>query len=1159
MNWSFRAQRLAEASGAEAVAHCSLLFGGAPISGGGGATTLTPWTITNNVAGTQSNIPIEVPVPFAVGVMAAGDSLQVLDSDGVTVLPCQEDNRTTDYAGDVRITGKLTVILPTITGSQKRQLTVQKLSGVAPVSGTDITTAQVLATGFDTVATMVYKDGNTYTASAAAGLAAGTWTNKTTPANTTKWCGNGSGGLRTDWLVFCPFSRSGGTIFTTNNLGMWFMVSAFKAQRTGVTGGNPIIAECTKYWINCGYVQITPNTAENHWGDLTVTSGSNTQSWVGSSPAKTLTLSTASGHGSNSVLTVSAGGTTFSQDSVGQVVTDNATGSGLITKYVSATSVEMRICTDFTGTTITSGNWRMWGFNHQYAVDFPQQEIWYGGSPTITAKPDILSHLGAAWNGTTGGPMSYFISTGMMLPYSTPVSDVSNSLTNLNLSGPNPSAIGQGFAGDMLLYMPTSGGRGEIAPIPTFQAGGLIKFDTDGLTRIMSNGAKLATCPTNYRDQTTGKAGMAFNNGIDWVYNKEFDANPAHQLPRVSVYHQGTYPLTDWVWQTAHHPNCYFVPWLLTGDYYWVEKQHQLLFTCWAECPAGNFGTQFTRLFCAESEPRGNAWNFRDAMFARFMTPDFGHAMPGYTQANIDTLYTNQFTATGSGTVGVAPWPGLNASAVANTGSGKTFATNGFRIIGMSTSASPVGGRSSLWQLGYGVMSFFHCQGLGMRNSHMIAYMTWLMEGITGPTTNTSTVKANWMAGVYYYDRQAPNGGAYVNNWADVYRVTANDLSQSGLNRRFVTGTGIMLSGVSGSGVTFTAPTGYFDAGGTTFYTNGLVRDLNAASLQIVPLSAGSRYGYDNGACGFDVGTSSSSRAIATMSPNGVALTNSGTLKVCNKGSTNLYVKMSVGASTATTGDTLVAPGAYGKFTVGANTYINTIAQTSSVSVDVFGSTGTGYSISDTITPTISGVSGVYTVTQAAVLTVSDVGVAGDVVAVTISTPGIYTVITPANWGAPGGIWSGDALTQASTSGAGTGFACRVNAPDLEESSPVRYGTGFITAVNAGTHVVTINTTTSMTDCQGGVKYGYPFAQTGLVTNLILAPAPYPGDSDGGAGYVGNNALPIPQTNDNEYWTIQKNCNKLANFYGYANAAAANSYFATAYTGPEELKWRVIN
>lgn len=1154
-NWPTRRAALVMVFAGLVMAHgfeeaqARAIHGGIAVSGGGSVTTLTPWTVKNNTGSAYTNIPIEVPVPFAASTMTDMDSIQVLDSDGTTVLACQEDNRTSDYSSYVRITQKLTVILPSLSGNQTKQLTIQKLSGTAPVAGTDITTSEVIATGYDTVATMVYKDGNTYTASAADGLAAGTWTAKTAAANTTKWRGNGNGGFVTEWVVFCPFSRSGGTIFTTNNLGMWFCVSAYKAQRGAVTGGNPIIAVCTKYWVDCGYVQITPDTAENHWFDLTVASGTNSQSWVGSSPAKTLTLSSAGSYNETVVVTVPSGGTTFSTASIGQVITDNATGSGLINKYVSATQVEMRVRTAFTGTSIASGDWRMWGTNLQYSADFPKQEIWYGGSPTITVKPDILSHLGTAWNGTTGGPMSYFISTGMMLPYSTPVSDISHtgSINQLNLSGTNPSGFAQGYCGDMLLYMPTSGGRGEIAPVPTFQVAGLIKFDSDGQTLISGNASKLATCPVNYRDETTGKAGMAFNNGINWVRNKEYDSTVAHRLPLVSVYQWGTYPIADWTWQTAHHPNCYFAQWLLDGDYYWVEKQQQLLFCCWTECPAGSNGSQYERLYCCVDEPRGNAWNMRDTMFARFMTPDFGHVMPGYSQADIETLFENQFTTVGSGNAGSGSpnYPGLNISCVSNTGSGKAFATSGTRGIGIPKSATPTGGRASLWQLEYGIMSLFHCQGLGMHNSHMAAYMTWLMEGVTGPTTNTATVKPNWMAPVYYYDRQEPNSGAYVNTWADVYRVTANDLSQSGLNRRLVTGTGISLSAVSGSAVTFTAPTGYFDAGGTSFYTNGLIRDLNAASLQITPMAANSRAGGDPYAEQFDVGTSSGSRVLVT---------NAGTVKVWNTGSKTIYIKLTVGAGTATTSDTAITAGNYGKFTVGANTYLNYIAAAgaSTPVAVVFGSRGSGYANGNTITVTISGVSGNFTVTTAAVLTVNDVGAAGDVVDVSISTPGIYTALALQNW-------AGDTLTQSATSGSGTGFTYRCNAPDLDESSPLRYGTGFITAVNSGTHVVTIDTTTSMTDCQGGTKYGYPFAQTSLTTNKILAPAPYPGDADGAAGYGGNKSVPIPYTNEEEYWTLQLNANKMANLYGYANAAAAVTYLAASYTGPQELKWRVVN
>lgn len=1135
---------LAEAAQQEANA---ILFSGTAAGGGGGvATTLVPWTITNNIASTQTNIPVEVPVPIAAGTLTSNDSIQVLDSDGVTVLPCQEDNRCSNYAGtDPRVVSKVTVILPTITSLQKRQLTVQKLSGTPPVtSGTDVTVSEALATSYNTTLSIDYKDGNTYTADAASGLNAGPWADKTTAANNDKW--QTGGGFVTSWKVFCPFSRSGGTIFTTNNLGAHFIVSVFKASRGAVNGGNPIIAISTKYWINCGYAQITPSAAVSHWFDLSVTSGTNTQSWVGSSPAKTLTLSTAGSAGNfeTAVVTVPAGGTTFTQSSVGQVITDGATGSGLVNKYVSATQVEMRISTPFSGTSISSGSWRMWGVNHQYASDFPQQEIWYGGSLAITTKPDVLSHLGTSWNGTTGGPMSWFISTKVLLPFSTPVSDITNNLTNINATGPNPVGMGPGYTADQNTYLPTTGGQPYIAPVPGFQVGGLIKFDSDGLTRIMVNASKLATMNVQYRDQTTGKCGVPFDNGTNYVFNPEFGSN---RLPRTNYYFYSTAQITDWTPQVAHHPNSYYVAWLLTGDYYWVEKMQSQLFWLWSECPDGSaYGTGYSRLFCLCDEQRGNGWNFRDIMLAMFCTPDRNPSMLGYTRANIKTLFDNQFTRAGSGTPGVAPYPGLNTTAVANTGSGKHFATSGYRYIGNAT-ATPSGSRGSLWQLGYGITGFFMGKGIDMLSSDADAFLTWAMEGITGYSV-ASGVNLKWFAPVYYFNQQEVGSGNIVNDWDGIYRASANDLAESGsgLNRRLITGTGMTLSGLSGSAVTFTAPAGYFDAGGIAFYANGMIRDYNASALRFAPMERNTRVDYDTYAEEFNVGTSSGSRTLVN---------NSGTIKVWNTGSTNIYCKLTVGPGTATLSDTLITPGNYGKFTVGSNTYLNYIAQTSTSSATVFGTRGTGYAIGDTIPIGCTELSGNATETTAAVLTVSDVGASGEPVAFTISNAGLYIATSTGRWITD---VQGATITQASTSGSGTGFQYRVrDGLDTGEYSPFRFGTGFITGVNTTTHVITIDTTISMVGAQTEVLYGYPFAQTGLTTNKTLAPAPYPGDADGSAGF--NNSLPTPYTTENEYWTIQYNCAKLAEYYGYTNGATARAAIAAAYTGPQELKWRLVN
>lgn len=1150
--WSFRAQRLADAANAFEVMQTSLLFGGAPVSGGGGGggslTTLTPWTVVNNTGSAMTNVPIEIYVPFSPAVDPIGggaglypfvstDALYLVDSDGTTQILCQEDNTSSDLAPDIR-GKKLTAILPSLGASTTKELTVKKIALTSAQTGTDVTVAEVIAAAAEPcLLTMAYLDGNTYTASAAAAIqASASWTNKTTAWNAGKWRGNSNGGYATEWTCSCPFSRSGGTIFTTNNLTAWFSITAFKAQSGAVSGGNPIIGVSVKYWIESGWTRITANTANAHWFDLTATSGTNTQSWVGSSPAKTLTLASNSAE-NNTTASVPAGGTTFTADMVGMVI-DDGTGMALITGYTSATAISVRVQRPLSGTSISSGAWRIFGLNHDYASALPQQEIWFGGSLAWTAKPDILSHLGTAWNGTTGGPFSYFVATRHILPFTTAVGSITHNMTNINNNGTNPT----GGNADLTQYMPTTGGRDDIAPVLGFHLAGLIKFDSNGRAKITKNAEKLALVPYHYRDDNTGKT-MLFNNGTEWNYNPDLGNN---DLPRTSKYYHNTYSIGDWTPQVAHHPNGCHVPWLMSGDYYWVERMHQLLFYLWSETPVGYYGTGLNRGFCQSSEQRGNGWNFRDIFISLMMTPDRNPSMLGYSRSHIETLYDNQFTYTGSGVIGTTPYPGLNTTCVNNTGSGEAFATAGDRYIGsVHVATNARGSRGSLWQLGYGISSFFLGKLMGMLNTNADAFMTWAMEGITGYSV-ASGVNLKWFVPVYYFDLQEANGGAYVNYWDGIYRACAVNLanSGSGLNRRLITGTGISLSAVSGSAVTFTAPAGYFNNGGTAFYTNGLIRDYSACALRIAPLSATSRVGFDPYAYDVNVGTSSSSNALPT---------NAGTVKVWNRGSKTIYIKLSVGAGTATTGDQAITAGNYGKATVGANTHLNYIAAAGAGTplATVFGSIGAGYANSDTITVSCDGM-GSFTQITAPVLTVNDVGAAGDVVDCSVSTPGRFTIATV-------GASRGNTLTQTSTSASGTGFAYKAGAPDTNDESPMRFGTGFITAINTGTNQVTIDTTTSMTGPQSEVQYGYPFAQTSLVTNMILAPAPYPGDTDGAAGFSGNATLPTPYSGGNEFWTIQYNCAKLADVCGYTNGAAARAAIAAAYTGSQEAKWRMVD
>ena len=455
MSWSFRAWRLAEATNAEQIAHCSLLYSGAPVPGGGGETTLGAWTVTNNTGSTMTNVPAEVPVVFGGSTItfSATDALKVYDADGTTVIPVQECNRFSDVQSSPAVRGSKAIIIIPSLPSGSRQLTIKKVASTSPTSGTEITAAEITATGFSLAASMGHRDGNTYTADAATGLGASTWTNKTTASNKGRWLQDG--GLATSYIVTCPF-KNGGTA-APDNLQLWAEVTAYKAGRGAVSGPNPIIGIRCQYWISSGIAQGDSSTIINHWFDLTVTCGSNTQSWVGSSPSTTLTFGS-TGNGNST--TATAGSSVFTANSVGMVISDGAGGSARITQYNSGTSVNVKMANAMSSTSYSSGAWRIFGLNFAYGFELPPQEIWYGGSPAITTKPDITSHLGTAWNGSTGGPFSWFTSTKMILPYATTVGSITHDVSKLNICGTNPTGIADnGYIGDWIAYQPTTDRR----------------------------------------------------------------------------------------------------------------------------------------------------------------------------------------------------------------------------------------------------------------------------------------------------------------------------------------------------------------------------------------------------------------------------------------------------------------------------------------------------------------------------------------------------------------------------------------------------------------------------------------------------------------------------------------------------------------------------
>lgn len=136
MAWSFRAARLAEASGAEAVAHCSLLFSGA----GGGSPPPDPGTLLQtrtlvNPAGSATatnSLTDSFQLRFKKGDVPTGD-WPVLQTSGGTNVPYSYWGKATWSDGSLKVLNVLPRFPDAITGSGTASLKVYN-GGSAPAS-----------------------------------------------------------------------------------------------------------------------------------------------------------------------------------------------------------------------------------------------------------------------------------------------------------------------------------------------------------------------------------------------------------------------------------------------------------------------------------------------------------------------------------------------------------------------------------------------------------------------------------------------------------------------------------------------------------------------------------------------------------------------------------------------------------------------------------------------------------------------------------------------------------------------------------------------------------------------------------------------------------------------------------------------------------------
>lgn len=241
------------------------------------------------------------------------------------------------------------------------------------------------------------------------------------------------------------------------------------------------------------------------------------------------------------------------------------------------------------------------------------------------------------WWGSGGAPnvhvahdKSYLMATGAVPNYDQTLAITDAALQN-EASAWAAAPKGPGAIGVLNPYMPNVGGRAEIGHLPRFAARYLLTMDRPAARTkplkdsIVGHGDLAGSWPIHLRDAATDlpiQITVAGGN-LWWTGGTS-----------------GT-PLTP---DIAHQPSLAYLPYLLTGDYYYLEEMQFWATWNWVSTsPSLRNGAAgvFTRL-----ETRGHAWALRNLGHAAYATPD-NHPLKSYFVQRVNNVlgwYNSNFT-----------------------------------------------------------------------------------------------------------------------------------------------------------------------------------------------------------------------------------------------------------------------------------------------------------------------------------------------------------------------------------------------------------------------------------------------------------------------------------------------------------------------------------
>ena len=225
--------------------------------------------------------------------------------------------------------------------------------------------------------------------------------------------------------------------------------------------------------------------------------------------------------------------------------------------------------------------------------------------------------------------LPYLVSTGLIPPYDTNLA-VSTERLDRSLKRWEQSPRGILENGIIMAYFPTTGGREDLGPYPTWTTRYLLSRDKQAWQTVLGTGELAGSFGVHLRERSSGRI-------LSIDEHPGYSLNPRGTLekipPRQAANRPYVLPATSpYQVDNAHQPSLAFIPYLLTGEYYYLEEMY--FWANWCMLIQNAAYREKDKGLVTPDQVRGQAWALRQLVDAAKIAPD-EHPEKAYFDAKV--------------------------------------------------------------------------------------------------------------------------------------------------------------------------------------------------------------------------------------------------------------------------------------------------------------------------------------------------------------------------------------------------------------------------------------------------------------------------------------------------------------------------------------------